>query len=50
MLLLKKINNIRSTYKKERKKVADSKKSGAGATEIYSPKLWYYQLPAVIFG
>ncbi|XP_050683952.1 uncharacterized protein LOC126978880, partial [Leptidea sinapis] len=33
------INNIRSTYKKERKKIADSKKSGAGSQEVYNPKV-----------
>ncbi|KAG5863812.1 hypothetical protein JTB14_009367 [Gonioctena quinquepunctata] len=40
--IVKKINNIRYTYKKEQEKVAGSKKSGAGTSEIYSPKLWYY--------
>ncbi|XP_045761834.1 uncharacterized protein LOC123865057 [Maniola jurtina] len=42
--VVKKINNIRSTYKKERKKIADSKKSGAGTQEVYKPKLWYYSM------
>ncbi|KAG5871909.1 hypothetical protein JTB14_025001 [Gonioctena quinquepunctata] len=37
-----------STYKKEQKKVAGSKKSGAGTSEIYSPKLWYYPLLAFL--
>ncbi|CAG9814659.1 unnamed protein product [Phaedon cochleariae] len=42
--VVKKINNIRSTYKKERKKIADSKKSEAGTQEVYKPKLWYYSM------
>ncbi|KAG5895827.1 hypothetical protein JTB14_028531 [Gonioctena quinquepunctata] len=45
--VVKKINNIKSTYKKEQKKVAGSK-SGAGTSEIYSPKLWYYPLLAFL--
>ncbi|KAG5865199.1 hypothetical protein JTB14_020766 [Gonioctena quinquepunctata] len=39
--------NIRSTYKKEQK-VAGSKKSGAGTSEIYSPKPWFYPLLAFL--
>ncbi|XP_072387375.1 uncharacterized protein [Diabrotica undecimpunctata] len=42
--VIKKINNIRSTYKKERTKVANSKKSGAGTDEVYVPKLWYFSM------
>ncbi|XP_067010255.2 uncharacterized protein [Anabrus simplex] len=39
----KKINNLRSSYRKERKKVERSKKfSDVG--EIYKPSLWYYHL------
>ncbi|CAG4961640.1 unnamed protein product [Colias eurytheme] len=36
--VVKKINNIRSTYKKERKKIADSKKSGAGTRFVPSDR------------
>ena len=42
--VVKNINNIRSIYKKERKKIANSKKSGAGNQEVYKPKLWYYSI------
>ena len=38
----KKINNMRSSLRKEVKKVENSKKSGAGADDIYHPSLWYY--------
>lgn len=43
-----KINSLRSTYKKEYKKVKDSEKSGAGNEEIYKPSLWYYDLLSFI--
>ena len=42
--VVKKINNLRSSYRKELKKVKDSMKSGTGADEVYEPKLWYYKL------
>lgn len=38
----KKINNLRSSFRKEFKKVTVSKVSGASADDIYKPKLWYY--------
>lgn len=38
----KKINNLRGCFRKELKKVEGSRLSGAGADEIYQPKLWYY--------
>ncbi|KAL1448220.1 hypothetical protein WDU94_000601 [Cyamophila willieti] len=41
---LKKINNLRTTFRKEYKKVIKSMKSGAGRDEIYVPKLGYYNL------
>lgn len=37
---VKKINNLRSAYRKEAKKVSDSKRAGAGS--VYTPKLWYF--------
>ena len=42
--VVKNINNLRSSYRKEFKKVKDSMKSGTGADEVYEPKLWYYKL------
>ncbi|XP_074041337.1 uncharacterized protein [Leptinotarsa decemlineata] len=39
-----KINNLRSSFRKELKKVNKSKKSGSGTDEIYVPTLWYYKL------
>lgn len=40
----KKINAIRSSFRKEVKKVAASRRSGAAADDIYQPRLWYYNL------
>lgn len=40
--VVKKINNLRSAYRKELRKVADSKRSGGDS--VYSPKLWYFHL------
>lgn len=42
--VLKKINNLRSSYRKELKKVRESTKSGSSRDELYVPKLWYYNL------
>ncbi|XP_031333976.1 uncharacterized protein LOC116163988 [Photinus pyralis] len=42
--VLKKINNLRSSFRKEAKKVKDSMRTGSGADEVYHPKLWYYDL------
>lgn len=40
----KRINNMRSVFRKEMKKISESKRSGASADEVYSPQLWYYSL------
>ncbi|XP_055918984.1 uncharacterized protein LOC129951019 [Eupeodes corollae] len=40
--LKKKIANIRSCYRRELKKIADSIRSGAKGDEIYAPTLWYF--------
>ncbi|XP_076034492.1 uncharacterized protein LOC143021096 isoform X1 [Oratosquilla oratoria] len=40
----RKINNLRSSYRKELKKVKTSKKSGAAAENVYIPALWYFDL------
>lgn len=40
----KKINNIRSAFRKEHKKVLKSKRSGSSTEELYEPTLWYYKL------
>ncbi|XP_071056913.1 uncharacterized protein [Onthophagus taurus] len=41
--VVKKINNLRSAYRKEMKKVIASKRTGAGEDEVYIPNLWYYE-------
>ncbi|XP_037917861.1 uncharacterized protein LOC119655801 [Hermetia illucens] len=42
--VVKKINALRTVYKKELSKVKSSEKSGAGADDIYKPSLWYFDL------
>lgn len=39
-----KINSIRGSFRREMKKIEDSKRSGSGADEIYATHLWYYDL------
>ncbi|CAH1970820.1 unnamed protein product [Acanthoscelides obtectus] len=43
MYCFKKLNSLRTTYNKEKKKVEDSKRYGASADAVYEPKLWYYK-------
>ncbi|XP_017475292.1 PREDICTED: uncharacterized protein LOC108365689 [Rhagoletis zephyria] len=38
----KKINSLRSNYRKEFKKIIDSKRSGAGTEDVYIPKSWIF--------
>ncbi|XP_069604914.1 uncharacterized protein [Ranitomeya imitator] len=45
-IVRKKIQALRTVYKKELNKVKKSKKSGAGADDVYVPKLWYFDLLA----
>lgn len=33
---------MRSSYRKELKKIKESTKSGSGTDEVYQPKLWYF--------
>ncbi|PIO22552.1 hypothetical protein AB205_0098530, partial [Aquarana catesbeiana] len=37
----KKIANLRTVFKKELNKINESKRSGAGADQVYMPRLWY---------
>lgn len=39
-----KLNNLRSSFRKELKKVNKSKKSGTGSEDVYTPTLWYFKL------
>lgn len=40
-----KIKNLRSTYCQEKKKILNSKRSGAGNEAIYSPNIkWFWEL------
>lgn len=40
----KRINNMKSVFRKEMKKVSQSIRSGASAADVYAPRLWYYSL------
>lgn len=42
--VVKKINNLRSNVRKEKKKIKASKKSGGAPEVLYKPTLWYYHL------
>jgi hypothetical protein len=39
----RKINSLRSAYRRELKKLEASRKSGAGLDDIYIPTLWYFR-------
>lgn len=41
-LVRAKINSLRTSYRRELKKVKSSQKSGAGTGDIYEPSLWYF--------
>ncbi|XP_073450203.1 uncharacterized protein [Aquarana catesbeiana] len=38
-----KIANLRTVFKKELHKIEASKKAGAGADDVYVPRLWYFE-------
>lgn len=40
--ITKKVNSLRTTFRKEFKRVESSKTSGSGEEDVYVPKLWYY--------
>ena len=42
--VVKKINALKSSFRREHKKVVDSKKTGSSAEESYEPNLWYYDI------
>ncbi|KAF9802910.1 hypothetical protein SFRURICE_015507 [Spodoptera frugiperda] len=42
--VVKKLNALRTNYRKEKKKVEESIRSGAGSSDVYEPTLWYYKL------
>lgn len=37
-----KFNSLRTNFRKELKRLKDSKKSGAGVDELYTPTCWYF--------
>lgn len=47
--LKKKIKSLRDTYRKELQKVQKSKKSGAGADDVYKPKLAWFSSAEVFW-
>ncbi|CAG9825739.1 unnamed protein product [Phaedon cochleariae] len=42
--VMKKMQSIRGSFRKELKKIKDSQRSGASADDIYQPTLWYLEL------
>ncbi|KDR14294.1 uncharacterized protein LOC110834627 [Zootermopsis nevadensis] len=40
----KKVDSIRASFRKELRRVRDSKRSGASEDEVYKPKLWYFDM------
>lgn len=40
----KKIQSLRGSFRKDLKKVVQSKRSGTATDEVYQPTLWYYDL------
>ena len=40
--VLRKINTLRSSFRRELKKINESKKSGSGTDELYTPSLYYF--------
>ncbi|KAG8317535.1 hypothetical protein J6590_024761 [Homalodisca vitripennis] len=48
-LLKKKIKSLRDTYRKELNKIQKSVKSGAGANEVYKPKLVWFPTAEVFW-
>ncbi|KAM4014141.1 uncharacterized protein ACNLHF_004022 [Anomaloglossus baeobatrachus] len=43
-IVKKKIQGLRTVYRKELNKVEKSTKSGAGTEDVYVPSLWYFEL------
>ncbi|XP_047506707.1 uncharacterized protein LOC125050715 [Pieris napi] len=42
--VIAKINSLKSNYRKELKKITDSKRSGAAAENVYNPKSWVFHM------
>ena len=40
--VVRKISNLRNVFRRELKKKRQSQKSGIGAEDVYSPRLWYF--------
>jgi hypothetical protein len=40
----KKVDSIRASFRKELRRVRDSKRSGLSADDVYKPTLWYFDL------
>ena len=43
-IVMKKINILRSQYRRELKHITVSRKSGAGAEDVYIPTLWCFDM------
>jgi hypothetical protein len=43
-MVIKKINTLRTAFRREMKKVKEGTHSGMGSDDVYEPRLWYYPL------
>lgn len=43
-MIVKKINSMRTCFRKELKKYTTSLKTGSGTEDVYKPNLWYFDL------
>lgn len=46
--VVKKIHNFRCGFRREQKKIKQSKTTGASSDDIYVPSLWYYDIISFI--
>lgn len=47
--VLRKIESLRACVRREYKKVVESRRTATNDDEVYTPKLWYYDLFSFIF-
>jgi hypothetical protein len=40
----KKLNSVRASFRKELRRVRNSKRSGASVDDVYKPTLWYFDM------
>jgi hypothetical protein len=48
--LIKKVNSLRTNFRKEPKRIKDSEKNGTGADGVVEPTLWYFEEMKFLIG